>query len=180
MKLALVLVAGGALGIVPNGSTQSIAPLRQRFVCDSGHTNFAWGYQHSGIYVDRDGAVYRFAVRTNRFPRLLQTPDLTEAEMDEKYGSERKLIRTLPTDEVRAMYDLIPGAAKGALSKRVPRGMDMGASVSACYLFDATSKRYRKVELDVTGDWEYRNLAPEARKLAAWLASLASTTQEKK
>jgi hypothetical protein len=52
-----------------------------------------------------------------------------------------------------------------------------GSSASSCYLFDAVAKRHREVELDVVGDWTYRNLTPEAQKLTAWLASLDQPPQ---
>jgi hypothetical protein len=180
MKTALVLVAVGALGVAAqSGSSQSVARIPQRFVCERSYTNFAWGYQHSGIYVDREGVVYQFNVRVAGYPKLPHGPDRTESEMENKYGPDTKVLRTVSASELRAMYELIPAAAKGPLSKRVSAGADRGASVSACYLFDPGSNRYREVELEVVGDWTYRNLAPEARKLAAWLASLARPPQDK-
>ena len=94
--------------------------------------------------------------------------------MEAKYGSQRTLLRTVSAGELRAMYQLIPAAAKGRLSKKVSAGADRGASASVCYLFDPAAKRYHEVELDVVGDWTYRNLAPEAQKLTAWLAALDS------
>jgi hypothetical protein len=160
-------------------SGQSVTPIPQRFVCERSYSNFAWGYQHSGIYVDREGVVYQFNVRVTRYPKLAQGPGWTESELDNKYGPDRKPLRTVPASELRAMYDLIPAAANGQLSKKVQAGADMGATVSACYLFDPVSQRYREVELEVAGDWKYRNVAPEATKLAAWLASLARPSPDR-
>jgi hypothetical protein len=56
-------------------------------------------------------------------------------------------------------------------------GHDVSLAASACHVFDAAQKRYSSVELAVTGDWQYRNVAPEAQKLAAWLAPLARPPQ---
>jgi hypothetical protein len=154
------------------GTTTAPNEIVQRFVCERSYQNFAWGYQHSGIYVDREGSVYRFPVEDRARPGPLQQPNPTEAEMEAKFGQSVALIGRVPADELLAMFRLIPAAAKGGYSERVSASRDRGAFVTACYLFDAAEKRYREVELDVKGDWEYRNLAPEAETLTKWLASL--------
>jgi hypothetical protein len=146
----------------------------QRFVCERSHTNFARGYRHAGIYVDREGGVYRFSVRSTALPRT-DGSSRTEAEMDAKYGPGSTRVRTVPREELLAMFRLIRGAAAGRYSPRVSAGADRGALVSACYLIDA--ERYREVVLDVKGDWEYRNLTSEAQKLTAWLESLERSSE---
>jgi hypothetical protein len=150
----------------------------QRFVCERSYTNYAWGFQHAGIYVDREGGVHRFDAG-NRMPPgpLESTP--TEAEMDAKYGRSVALIGRVPADELLAMFRLIPAASKGAYSDRVSASRDRGAFVTMCYVFDAAERRYRAVELDVQGDWEYRNLTPEAETLTKWLAALDRPLERK-
>jgi hypothetical protein len=161
----------------PDRNTQPPAgaggEIAQRFVCERSYTNFAWGYQHRGIFIDRDGGLFRFSASTSTLPRPARSSDLGEAEMEAKYGPGPTLVRTVPREELLAMFRLIAPAAKGEHSKRAESGTrDFGSITSACYLFDPAAGRYREVELDVKGDWEYRNLAPEAQKLAAWLESL--------
>lgn len=163
-----------------DGSRVSVEHISQRFICERSYTNFAWGYQHGGIFVDRDGRVYRFAVRGTARLAPASTDDLDEAELEAKFGPDRTLLRTVPKDELLAMFRLIPAAAKGRNSESVSVSRDRGALVSACYLFDTTKQRYRRIELDVKGDREYRNLAPEAHTLAEWLATLDQRLQEKK
>ena len=180
MGIFIGVVAAFSLGIVGHGGSTTTEQIVQRFICERSYTNFATGYQHSGIYVDRDGGVYRFDVQIPGYPRLPQGPDLTEAEMENQYGAERKLLRTVAAGELQAMFQLIPGAAKGQLSKKVSAGADRGAWVSSCYLFDSAGKRYREVELDVVGDWTYRNLAPEAQRLAAWLTTLERLSHDRR
>ena len=95
--------------------------------------------------------------------------------MEAKYGPA-KLVGTVPAERLLAMYRLIPAAAKGRQSRRTSAALDFGSLVSSCYVFDATAGRYQEVELDVKGDWEYHNLAPEAKTLASWLVSLEQPT----
>jgi len=40
------------------------------------------------------------------------------------------------------------------------------------YWFDPAAGHYQKIELDVSGDREYRNLSPSAGNLLTWLKSL--------
>jgi hypothetical protein len=161
------------------GTTTAPNEIVQRFVCERSYTNFAWGYQHSGIYVDREGGVYRFPAEQRVRLRPPQQANLTEAEMEAKFGESVALIGRVPADELLAMFRLIPAAAKGGYSERVSASRDRGAFVSACYVFDAAGKRHREVELDVKGDWEYRNLAPEAETLTKWLAALDRPLEKK-
>jgi hypothetical protein len=175
------LTVGYVLGILGHDPSRvSVEQISQRFVCERSYTNFAWGYQHGGIFVDHDGGVYRFAVRGTSRLAPASTDGLDEAELEAKFGPDRTLLRTVSKDELLAMFRLIPAAAKGRNSERVSVSRDRGALVSACYSFDAKKRRYRLIELDVKGDWEYRNLAPEAHKLAEWLATLDRPLQEKK
>lgn len=153
-------------------ATQAGGARVQRFLCERSYTNFAWGYQHNGIFVDREGHVYRFDIPRTRLKDQPTGPAYTEAELETKYGPSPTVIRTVPREELLEMIRLIPSAARGTYSARTSAGADRGALVSACYVFDADTGLYREVELDVKGDWEYRNLSPEAQKLAAWLESL--------
>jgi hypothetical protein len=76
------IAAAASLGMLGPGSSPAATnqdPIVQRFVCERSYTNFAWGYQHAGIYVDRAGGVYRFDVqargyRGTRFVRELLLP----------------------------------------------------------------------------------------------------------
>jgi hypothetical protein len=179
MAVILVPLILSARGAAPAGH-EPVAQSReapadqivQRYVCERSYTNFAMGYRHSGIYVDRDGRVTRFSVETRLLPTLPPWP-LTQTALEATYGSELVPLRTVARPELLAMFRLIPAAAKGRYSPRVSGGADLGSLSSVCYMVDAGDGRYREVELDVTGDWSYRNLAPEAQTLAKWLAALA-------
>ena len=146
-------------------------PVEQKFLCESSYTNFAMGYQHAGTYVDNEGHVYKYKAEKRIEPK--QEDALTEGELEAKYSQGRELLRNVPPADVSKMHQLIAAASKGAYSKKVQRGADMGAVASSCYLYDAGPKTYREIELDVSGDWTYRNESPAARQLTAWLARIS-------
>ncbi len=167
------VVAAFSLGLVGHGGSTTTGQIVQRFVCERSYTNFATGYQHSGIYVDRDGGVYRFDVQIAGYPRLPQGPDLTEAEMENKYGAERKLLRTVAAGELQAMFQLIRAAAKGHLSKKVSaarRSRRLGEfllSLRQCREAISRSRARRGGGLDVpqprAGGATTRGMAHDAR-----------------
>jgi hypothetical protein len=150
-----------------DGQTQ----VEQVYLCEQSYTNFAWGYRHSGTYVDRDGRVYRFTVAKRVTPARQKA--VTEAELEAKYSQGRTLLRTVAPEEVARMRGLIAAASKGSYSERKPTAADFGANVSACFLYDPAAKTYRAIELDVSGDWTYRNTSAAAAQLTDWLTAIA-------
>ncbi len=148
-------------------------PSERKWVCERSYTNFAWGYQHQGIYVDHQGNLYRYAYHTGDRPWSPQRTDApTEQELAEKYGHGRELIKRIDQQELLRLSSLLEPASRGPYSRRVQRGADQGAIVSQCYVFDAATGRYKEIELQVAGDWRYGNLAPSAQELMRWLESL--------
>lgn len=148
-------------------------PSAPQIFCERSFTNFAWGYVHQGIYVDHAGQLYSYEYQRGDRPWSPKQDDApTRQELEEKYNHGRKLIRQLDAQEVQEKFSLVVPASKGQLSKRVQRGADQGATVCRCYLPAANADHYRVVELRVTGDWSYENLAPEAKRLIRWLESL--------
>src|SRR5207237_106692 len=120
--------------------------------------------------VDRDGGVYRYTGGER-----LRTPkrdDITEEELEAEYSQGRSLVRTVTAQELAKIVPLIEAASRGSYSDRERRGADQGATVTLCYTYDPTTKRYRQVELEVSGDWSYRNLSPGAQQLTRWLTSI--------
>jgi len=177
MKVAaLIFVLLCSALILPcNQSQPSLSGqiMKQKFLFERSYTNFAWGYQHAGIYLDNQGNVYSYAYQMGEKPWSPQQADsFTEPELEERYSHGRKLVRTIDSKELLEKYRLIGQASKGQYSKRLQRGADQGAYVSSCYVYDEATGRYKEIELRVKGDWNYENLSPAARELAEWLESL--------
>lgn len=154
----------------------TVAPAETQarpFFCERSHTNFAWSYQHRGIYVDASGAVFRF--RHGRGDQaLLRVPadSLTERALLARFAPGRESAGSVTPTEMVERYRQAVAAREGALSERRRRGADMGATIRRCFLPDDAGI-YREVLLRQTGDWEMENRAPDAVRLSAWLDSLA-------
>ena len=167
---------------VINTPRQNTSPTlnTQKAYCERSYTNFAWGYQHNGIYVDAEGNLYSYSYQRSDKPWSPKQGDTpTAEELEDKYSHGRKLIRKIEPQELQAKLKLLAAARNGQLSKRKQSGADMGSNVCRCYVFDETANRYKDVFLRVQGDWSYENLAPSAKTLADWLESLQAKPDKK-
>jgi hypothetical protein len=150
----------------------------QKFLCERSYTNFAWGFQHRGIYVDGRGTVYSYAYQRGEKPWSRgRDAMLTEQALEEKYRHSRKVVGAVDPRELQEKVRLIGVASQGEYSERVQRGADQGGTASLCYLYDAVTDRYRPVELKVEGDWNSENLSPSAKELVRWLETLGAPTK---
>ena len=157
----------------PNPSPSSPPTVRQHFLFEKSYTNFAWGYQHRGIYVDGRGDIYSYQYGPqNTQPTPPNGEIITDQSLETKYNANRKLIGKVEPRLLQEMTARIRPASLGKQSERVSQGADMGSTQRLAYLWIPQTGTYRKVELRVTGDWAYHNLSPAARELADWLDSL--------
>ncbi len=165
-----------------NTSNQNTSPAlnTQKVYCERSYTNFAWGYQNNGIYVDAEGNLYSYSYQRSDkpwSPKQGEAP--TAEELEDKYSHGKKLIRKIEPQEWQAKLKLLASASQGKLSKRKQSGADMGSNVCRCYMFDEAKSRFKEVELRVQGDWSYENLAPSAKDLADWLEALRVSAEKK-
>jgi hypothetical protein len=171
VAVSLAICSIDAQGSKPIDNHGVPGSMEQKFLCERSYINFAWGYQHSGTYVDSKGGVYRYKAGRQVTPK--QKRALTEVELEAKYAQGRTLLRTVPTDDFGQIRRLIAEASKGSYSEKVQRAADAGATVVSCYLYDENAKTYREIELDVRGDWSYHNVSPAARQLTEWLTTIS-------
>lgn len=168
---ALALLGGCPSAQAADGaeSASAVPP----FYCERAYTNHAWGYQHRGVYVDRDGGVFSFRHEGND-QVLLRVPadSLTEQALLARYAPGRAPAGRVDAAEMAERYAQVLQARAGTLSPRQHRRADAGATLRRCFLPDEAGI-YRPVVLRQTGDWEFENTAPAARELSRWLDSLA-------
>lgn len=166
------------LSVSFSAPAQKAATQPPKIYCERSYTNFAWGYQHHGIYVDPQGNLYSYSYQPKDKPwSPKQEAAPTAAELEEKYSHGRKLVRQLAPQEWQDKRKLVAAASKGKLSERKQSGADMGSNVCRCYMAEGAG--FKQVELRVQGDWSYENLAPSAKVLATWLEALFAATEKK-
>jgi len=135
--------------------------------------NYAWVFQHNGWMIDNSGKIFGY-----NLPDAWTLPD--SAGYISETGLEMNLSQTdtlfnyqIGTSELSQKIKLIPWAAKGKLSERKQVMSDAGVGGFYCYVWDGSKNKYKKVLLEIKGDWEQTNLSYEAHTLVTWLKQCA-------
>ena len=142
--------------------------MGQKYLFEFSQINFAWGFQMSGIYIDKDGNVYKYNHSHAPWKPANDT-SLTESDLQEKYAHKNEFVTTVTKSRINKMHNLIAPASKGKLSQPEKGCVDMGSGIYTAYLFDAQTEKYKPVTLYQVGDMPKKNISDEARILYEWL-----------
>lgn len=135
------------------------------------YSNFAWGRQMKGLYIDSAGRVLTYSYDQQDVPDSPPSwwQGFTEAELMERYSHNPGICMTIPKIELRQKYSLVEGAALGELSPPVFSCADFGEAYFVAYIFQPEMSIYQPVLLELAGDFAQKNFAPEAEELFEWL-----------
>jgi hypothetical protein len=136
----------------------------QEYLFEISYLNFAWGYLHLGLVIDRNGDIWSYDV-SDLDPRFEDPADgiYTQEQLDFKFGHERRYLETIGEDRLARMYFLIEPASEGELSDPVNRGHDAGAMSYLGYLYDEETGLYHRVLFYQGGDFEVENTSEAGR-----------------
>jgi hypothetical protein len=95
----------------------------------------------------------------------------TQHELEAKFHHNRQQTGVIDGPQLSQVRHWLADARHGSLTKKVQQGADRGSEVSACWIREAGSEGYRRIELVVLGDFSYRNTSPAAADLDRWLRS---------
>lgn len=158
-----------------NNITESVKDdvFWQRIFFEVEYVNFASGYSHMGLSIDDSGEMFSYrydpGVKNEEKWKPNQEGVYSIQELILKFDHQKQFVRTLDEELLTQMILLISGAHKGALSKPVPKGADMGLWKFKAYTYDNAVKEYTEVVLRVEGDWFAENKTWQANIIALWL-----------
>lgn len=142
------------------------------------HTNFAWGYSHSGILVDSSGNVGYF-----KFPKNWHSIDtagyISESDMNINISQIDTSYLNIERNTLLKYFSLVQGAAEGEITKPTGSGADMGETIYSAFLFDTDVRKYKQVLIYQFGDWSRLNKSPEASQILEWLQLSYLDSQKK-
>ena len=151
-----------------------IAPPGQKFLFVVWYDNCAWGYENTGMYIDRNGNVYSYDL-SDRDPRSENYPvggPYSEVWLEDKFSAKRQYIETIDIETLDQMFLLVEPASLGTLTDPKGTGGDMGETRYIAFLYDDDNGDYREVLLYKTGDCTIENTSSEAPILRDWLLSM--------
>jgi hypothetical protein len=133
--------------------------------------NAAWGYQHTGFFIDSAGLVRSFSL-----PKIWHYPDtsgyISESFMNDNLSQLDTGKYYTDKNELLEQFSKLGKISEGKLSKPVSRGADMGQTNYSGFLYDASGKRYKEITIKIWGDWVVENTAPEAEEVYRWLTTV--------
>jgi hypothetical protein len=185
MKLTNIILIGIFLisGLVScewkDNSTNEVFPnSNQLILFQVEYTNYAWGYSHSGIFIDSSGNVGYFSYPKN-WHSIDTSGYISESEMNNNISQIDTIYLTVDKNILLKNFNLVQYAAEGEISKPSSSGADMGETVYSSFLYDQVSKKYKHVLINQFGDWSRINKSPQATQILQWLSSTYQIAQKK-
>lgn len=151
---------------------------KQAILFQIDYVNYAWGYQHNGIMIDREGNVleynnpenWNFAddnliLNENAVAENISLCDLTGIKISKddliKYS---KYINNIASSKVTALKNV---------------AADAGSLVFLCYQYSENTHSYKGYLIKMEGDFTSENLNFYSKKVVAWLKDVKNNTSKK-
>lgn len=164
LVLLLLFSACDYVEVAPQEETSTL-------IFQSEYTNYAWGYNHNGWMMGNSGELKRFQKKA-----AWVFPDaqgyVSEPDMLKNLAACDSVIAKISSGDFSKYASMALTCADGPLSKAENKMADAGEHIYCFYLFEATQKRYRRMVLDMTGDWSQQNLAPNAKGIVDYMKSI--------
>jgi hypothetical protein len=182
--IVVALLVTVLLAVIVCATTKRACPnaLRKRY-CERRYINWAWGFQHTGFYIDDEGHVYEFDASVPRRNSIDEDKPTYNTLEKDHWGKNRVLVETLSPAELSQYHTLLDAAVaeNAGLGKQTGYGNDGGSTMFDCYKTkgdaDAPMTKY---ELRVDGDVPHQSGGPHGRELAEWLDKLGHALLAKK
>ena len=155
-------------------------PASQKILFECYYINWAWGYSHSGFFVDNEGKIMTYS---QSGIGLDAHPDYVGWNFPDNQGSigEQALMENVQKTTVSSIEidkkTLKKYAEKIYLVKEnsyteYHNACDMGAFVYVCYQYNENTRTYKQVTLLQNGDWIRENNNKYAKQISDWLQSI--------
>lgn len=135
------------------------------------YVNYAWSYQHMGWYIDTTGNLISY-----NLPVKWSYPDSLGFTTDTAIISNLKsCIKTdyrVPKSVLESKISLIEKSATGTLTKPRYEMADAGIQRYTAFLYNKSTKRYKRILLYQWGDELIENSSNEAKELQKWMAEI--------
>ena len=132
------------------------------------YINFAWGYQHSGWFINNEGEVRRYT------PQIWKIADkdgyFDLGSLRSNYNQATEIIGQVDMHELKTKALLIEGTLNGELGEMNCPGADQGSFTLYCYFWDEEKQKYKQQFLSVSGDCNQQNSTNAAKVLTDFLS----------
>jgi hypothetical protein len=142
------------------------------------YLNYAWGYQHSGFFIDNKGNVL-----TYKNPQEWNFPDknfnLSESQVHENFVKCSNSGIKIPAEELNKFSLHIKNISSSKVTALKNVAADAGSLEYICYQFSEESGMYKGSLIKMEGDFTCENLNFYSKKVVEWLKDINDTLAEK-
>lgn len=140
-------------------------------IFQSEYTNYAWGYNHNGWMMNNSGQVKRFQKGAKWvFPDSLGY--ISAVDLSKNMNGCDSVLAQISSKDFTLYAEKAITCAKGPMSKATNTMADAGEHIYAIYLYESGGNRYKRVILDMTGDWSQQNLATKSKEIVEWMKTI--------
>jgi hypothetical protein len=137
------------------------------------YVNYAWGYQHRGFIIDKDGNVFTYNNPEDwKFPGNKR--ELSESDLAVNLSGCTLSSLKISREELQKYSSYIKNISQSEVSAPKNTGADRGTAEYLCYRYSETSGIYKGILVKMEGDFTSENLNLHAKKLAQWLKEVSA------
>ncbi|MEK7719303.1 MAG: hypothetical protein AAB347_06795 [Bacteroidota bacterium] len=140
-------------------------------IFQSEYTNYAWGYNHNGWMLDISGQVKRFQ-KSAKWVFADSLGYISATDMQKNMSACDSVIEQIDSKEFTLYAEKAINCVNWNMTKPQNTMADAGEHIYAFYLYESGSNRYKRVILNMTGDWSQENLAPNAKEIVDWMKAI--------
>jgi hypothetical protein len=135
------------------------------------YINYAWGFQHTGFFVDNEGNIltYNNPENWNFTDNDFKISDSQVAENISKCVQTGKKI---PKDELHKYSNFINNIASSKVTALKNVAADAGSLKYICYQFSESTGTYKGSLIKMEGDFTCENLNFYSKKVVIWMRDI--------
>lgn len=150
---------------------------KQEILFQFEYVNYAWGYQHNGFLIDKEGNIL-----TYNNPEGWNFPDkefgLTVNQVLENINICKLSGKKVSKSELQKYTNYIENIASSKVSALKNVAADAGSIKYICYLFSEDSGMYKGSIIKMEGDFTCENLNFYTKKVTTWMKDIHSNISE--
>ena len=138
--------------------------------------NYAWGYSHSGFFIDSTGTVFTYSFEVDdSIPDYLFNDSLPDGLCDKLLEKGLPTGKTVTADSLNLLYGLADSAAAGELTGD-PQCVDAGKFRYSILINNPVDGNIKQIICFQMGDQSICNASSAAKTVARWMLTAIDST----
>jgi hypothetical protein len=170
LSFILILASLSITGCKKN----NVIKENQHILFQYDYINYAWGYLHTGFFIDNLGNIH-----TYKNPQNWNYPDedliLTESQLHENLEYCLTTGEKISFDELEKYAGYIKNISLSKITALKNVAADAGTGEYICYVYSDTTGTYKGSLIKMEGDFTCENLNFYSKRVMAWLKGINDT-----